>query len=416
MWDQGYTKCKCPILIVGTLNRKRIMLSTAKFLPPAEARDLDAAGRLARLWEKEGRPVNPSEVMTVTAAIPAGTQQVTIDSAIAAYIADRITQNISRSTLDKKYAIFTRGPNSLTRFAKEKGLRYVSEVDVTMLREYRASLRHADGELLRSTTRIDYQSSINGFIWFCQLAGWYPAMYADQVKKGLGRIRSTKRPTGYFPPEEYSAVLRAIETWAAKTKMHNGVGQRLYALTELMRWTGLRIRDALTLPKRQLVRDNASGIWSVARYQLKTNTWVYCPLPPDVAAMLLLLPPLPRLPNPEFYFWSGCGSPKSIVTQTQRHYKKIFGIADLREPDGTAKWCHPHMFRDTFAVETLLSGVRIETVSSMLGHRSIRTTQESYLPWVQARQADLNQSAIRSWAAQGKTVAALLPDTGGKPN
>jgi integrase/recombinase XerD len=36
---------------------------------------------------------------------------------------------------------------------------------------------------------------------------------------------------------------------------------------------------------------------------------------------------------------------------------------------------HPHRFRDTFAVELLLSGVPIERVSVLLGHQSVRITE-----------------------------------------
>jgi hypothetical protein len=45
-WDQRSCAGKgarCPILIRGTLNGDRVQLSTAKFLPPTESRDLEPA-------------------------------------------------------------------------------------------------------------------------------------------------------------------------------------------------------------------------------------------------------------------------------------------------------------------------------------------------------------------------------------
>jgi integrase/recombinase XerD len=45
----------------------------------------------------------------------------------------------------------------------------------------------------------------------------------------------------------------------------------------------------------------------------------------------------------------------------------------------------PHILRDTFAVELLLSGVPMEDVQILLGHTSIRTTEKNYAPWVKAR-------------------------------
>ena len=37
------------------------------------------------------------------------------------------------------------------------------------------------------------------------------------------------------------------------------------------------------------------------------------------------------------------------------------------------------MFRDTFAVELLLSGVPIDQVSLLLGHSSVKVTEKHYL-------------------------------------
>jgi integrase len=42
------------------------------------------------------------------------------------------------------------------------------------------------------------------------------------------------------------------------------------------------------------------------------------------------------------------------------------------------------MFRDTFAVELLLSGVPIDQVSLLLGHSSVKVTEKHYAPFVKA--------------------------------
>jgi integrase/recombinase XerD len=55
---------------------------------------------------------------------------------------------------------------------------------------------------------------------------------------------------------------------------------------------------------------------------------------------------------------------------------------------------HAHRWRDTFAVELLLSGVPIDQVSILLGHRSIKVTEKHYSPWVKARQQQL-EAAVR---------------------
>jgi integrase/recombinase XerD len=169
---------------------------------------------------------------------------------------------------------------------------------------------------------------------------------------------------------------------------------RLRILTLLMRWSGLRIRDAITLEQNRLIGDN------LLLYQAKTRTPVYVPLPPEVANALRTIPPGPK-PNPRYFFWSGNGDPKSAVADWQRSYRRLFPLAGLGQPDGAPKRCFPHMFRDTFAVEMLLAGVPIDQVSILLGHKSVKITEKHYAPWVKARQDQLTTTFVWPGASLG---------------
>ena len=55
------------------------------------------------------------------------------------------------------------------------------------------------------------------------------------------------------------------------------------------------------------------------------------------------------------------------------------------------------MLRDTFAVEMLLAGVPLEQVSMLLGHKSVKITEEHYAPWVKARQEQLAANVRKAW-------------------
>lgn len=65
------------------------------------------------------------------------------------------------------------------------------------------------------------------------------------------------------------------------------------------------------------------------------------------------------------------------------------------------------MFRDTFAIELLLARVPIEQVSKLLGHKSIKVTEKHYLPWVAARQEQLEESVQKAWATQKKRTKKM---------
>jgi integrase/recombinase XerD len=148
----------------------------------------------------------------------------------------------------------------------------------------------------------------------------------------------------------------------------------------LLRCSGLRISDAVTL-----LRDRVAGD-KLFLYTSKAGTPVYCPLPDFVTEAL----DSAVLPHELYFFWTGQSKAKTVISHWQMELQKFFEKAEIK--DG-----HAHRFRDTFAVELLLSGVPMERVSVLLGHRSIRVTEKHYAPWVRARQEQLEADVRRSW-------------------
>ncbi|MGC1647732.1 MAG: tyrosine-type recombinase/integrase [Candidatus Sulfotelmatobacter sp.] len=72
------------------------------------------------------------------------------------------------------------------------------------------------------------------------------------------------------------------------------------------------------------------------------------------------------------------------------------------------KSCHPHMLRDTFAVEMLLAGVPLEQVSILLGHKSVKITEKHYAPWVKARQERLPDFRGEGWRLRAKAGCSRM--------
>lgn len=418
MWDQVSTKCKCPIVIRGMLNGRRVSLSTAKFLPPDKARDLEAARALAILWERSSNAVRPEEYsappvvqIEMEAPLP------TVEMAVRAYMADARDRGNNDATLYKKATVFERtlvtnpknhegakipaATTSLLWFCRDKGIRFLKELTLPTLCDWRSTWK------VNSLVRAKRQGLVIGFIWFCERRGWFPRNYAADITSGLGRIEVKPTQTGYFKPDEYKALLDATYLYSDRPSVdkHNALtigGDRIRALTELMRWTGLRIRDAVTLERDRLVFDARNQMWYVMVYQKKTGEPVYCPVPPHVAGLLRNVPASQKAnTNERYFFWTGAGLAKTITSNWQRSYAKLFKLTSPKEPDGQSKRYHPHMLRDTFAVESLLNGMRLEEVSVILGHSSVRITEKHYMPWVRARQASLNQSVMQSWVRQG---------------
>ena len=238
----------CPILILGTLNGKRLRLSTAGFLPPDNARDLEAARDLALLWEKTGpqsaRRSTPAPASRAEPEAPLPS----VEMAVAAFMADAKDRGNSVATLYKKRVVFE---TACWGSAPAKGIRFVSRIGLSTPSGV-ARTWNVD-----ALSRAKRQGQVIGFLWFCERAGWLPRNSAADITRGLGKIQVKARQTGYFMPDEYKAVIDATYVYSDRPSVdkHNSLtigGERIRALTELMRWTGLRIRDAVTLEKRSL--------------------------------------------------------------------------------------------------------------------------------------------------------------------
>ena len=368
--DLNYKRCHCPKWINGILGSDGPFIRRS-----AKTRSWEKAEDFKRKLEDEyeARKKGLEE-----ASHPEPTL-VTVKEAVARFLNSKRNENLADSTLDKLTTIFEK---QFLQWATSSGFRTIVEITTAGLEAFRDTW--TDGPLAKKKK----QERLIGFFHYCLRLGWIKSNPAVL----LGRIRADGPPTDYFPAPEFARIMDSTYIYQPKGWVEcRNQATRLRILTSLMRWSGLAIRDAVTLERRRL---NEHG--ELFLYRAKTGSPVYVPLPPEVAEALRNIPPGPS-PNARYFFWSGNGSPKSVVGNWQRSFRRLFKIANLRDDDGSPKRCHPHMFRDTFAVEMLLAGVPLEQVSILLGHKSIKITEKHYAPWVKARQEQLAANVRKAW-------------------
>jgi integrase/recombinase XerD len=345
--------CRCPVWVDGYLNGIRIHRSL-------DTRDWEKGQRIVREWEAEGEKSKEPEA-------------VTIAQACEEFLRDATARNLREPTIYKYRLLFRR----LHEFTRGKGIQVVRQLSLTAVRDFRATWPN------RNIAARKKLEALRTFMRFCWESGWIPNNPASILKPP----KTTDPPTVPFTPEEVARVLVACEQY------YGGLGQRgrinacrLRALVLLLLYSGLRIRDAVTLSRDRLVDGK------LLMYTAKTGTPVFCPLPSFVVMELENIRGL----NTQHFFWSGEGKPKSCVGDWQRSLKKLFRLAGV--PDG-----HAHRFRHTFATNLLLAGVPLDRVATLLGHTNSKITEKHYAPWVRARQEQLEADVRRVWR--------MLPDS-----
>jgi integrase/recombinase XerD len=252
----------------------------------------------------------------------------------------------------------------LQAFAENKGLVYVSDINLDNMREFRATWPNEN-----ESARVKL-GNLRSFLGFCLKSKWIEANYAKDIKPG----KIVDRRIIPIEAGELEAILKACDDCRSKKR-----GQTLKALILLMRYTGLRVRDAVTLR-----RDTIHGSRLFLR-TAKTGVDVFCPLPQQVVEALAALPP-----KGQWYFWNGRSKPKSIVGVFQKSLAKVFVAGGVQRG-------HPHLLRHTLATDLLAQGVSLQTVATLLAHSSTKMTEKRYSHWIKGRQDKMENELKNAW-------------------
>ncbi len=305
----------------------------------------EAATELINAWTASG------EVGVIKIDAP------TIREAVDKFFADCEARNLGWEAMRKYHHLLE---DRLLPWTEKKGLNNLRQLSVDALRQFRQSWSDSP---LYATKNLE---RVRAFLRFCHQAGWIKQNPAVSVKAP----KVTHSPTLPFSRDEMKRILAACGEYG-------GNQDRIKAFVLTMRYTGLRIADAIRLSKSQV----SSG--KVFVRTAKTGQAVTVPVPPEVLAALS------KIENgSDRYFWTGKNM-RSAVSNWSRYLSRIFELAKI---DGG----HSHRFRDTCAVELLLAGASVEDVATILGNTP-HVVARHYAPWVKERQVRLEKLVRKSW-------------------
>ncbi len=294
-----------------------------------------------------------------------------LEQAIQLFVASKRNQGVE-DAVAKKYE---RELARLLKFMTMRSRFFPAEIQLHDLEEFRSTWTEIYPS---SATRQNVQARLRGFLRYC-----FDARWIDRVPR-LSSIQVDEPPTLPLTDKEYEKLLQQISTEFDPAK-----ARKVRALVQLMRHSGLAIRDAVTLEKGEIQRDMKKKIYRIVTNRQKTGTHVSVPIPDAVAQEVLAV----LNGNPRYVFWNtGTGKEQSAVTNWQHDLRALFRGTFGEDTDFT-----PHCLRDTFAVSLLEKGVPLEEVSKLLGHESIKTTEKSYAKWVQSRQDRLDSLVVGTW-------------------
>lgn len=202
-------------------------------------------------------------------------------------------------------------------------------------------------------------------------------------------------------PAQFEEVIEATYRYdEGRRADKDRFGADLRAVFLVMRWTGVRLVDALML-RRSAVHGNRLDL-TIKKSKDKIIDRV---VPSSVIAALKAVP-VRKTMHPDRFFWSEQCDHRVLSGMWTPRVRLLNNYLHLKGEDGNPLQFHSHMLRDTFAVELLLTGMSLEKVSKLLGHKSVRVTEKHYAPWVKARESQLETELIAAMRQQGQKVTS----------
>src|SRR5215472_2619347 len=260
-----HVKCTCKFWVDGVIGGQEIR-------KPLGTRDSKKANEKLHEWESKEHVVERSAA-------------VTLADAWTSLIADLEARKLSHQTI-RKYKLLQR---QMKAYGEEHGLKMLAQFDLDVLSKFRATWKESPRTAGKKLERL------RAFFRFAHDRQWVESNPAARIKLPKVSIR----PTMPLTSEEMVKILAACDTELIKveTPIAKFNAQRLKTLVLLMRYSGMRVSDAVTLGI-----DRLDGK-KLFLYTQKTGVPVYTVLPDSV---LRALEATPRVAG-NHYFWSGEG-------------------------------------------------------------------------------------------------------------
>ncbi len=385
-----FMKCKgkCPFRIVGRLTAEQAALlglsvdSEGRVRQTLKVRDLDRANRiLTGYYNKlDGAPA---------AAVAEAVERVTMESAVKAYLEYRETRRGAKEETIRKYR---RVLGYLQQHCATHSIEHVADVDGDLMNAYE------DWRNKHGWTWNNEASILKGFFTYCiEKRKWIRENPAAVLEAPEPKEPNQVVP---FTSDEIIAILKACDTFGA------GAYERLRAraMTLVLRYTGVRISDLVTLSREHIVDGR------VLKPAVKNGKMIRVMLLPEVIQALEMLPqPRGASASNQRFFAVDHGKVRSLVKGAWRTLDAVF------EKSGV-EGAHPHRFRHTLASDLLAKGVPIGTVADILADTE-QTIRKHYEKWVPERQA-LSDEAIRKLSgtkraqSENASISALDGEVG----
>lgn len=243
-------------------------------------------------------------------------------------------------------------------FIKERGKYTVSSNEKTIKINY--PNRRSDYATKVSITTINnYIRNIKVFFNFLKQQNYIK----KDIVKNIKQFKNERKPKQFISDEKFTELLRHIDT----TKYHE---YRDYVCIQLLLDTGMRISECLEIKVEDIDINNRAILLPAENTKGRKYRYVYFSqiMQKELRRWIQYKD---RYIESDYLFCTTKGTPVLIRTfeKKLKEYGSRVGLRDI----------HPHQLRNNFSKRFLMAGGNIHTLSKILGHSSVKVTEQAYL-------------------------------------
>jgi integrase/recombinase XerD len=364
--DRNYTRCSCA--------KHLEWFDGKQHRQSAKTRDVREAEKQAREIESEHEAIARGEQPKQKTTGGKG-----LEEAIDIFLASK-KSHVTDKHLDKlRYEL-----GEFRSFCDGKNLMALVSIQTENVLDWRNRLVGAQNTRAKKVFRLV------GFFEFCVEMGWISRNVA-RAKAITIKYDDSQEPKA-LTDEQFNQAFSSIPRVNGRTTDEQRT--KLRSLVLLMRWTGLAIRDAVTV-KREWFEKNGEGFYRLRLRRAKTGHPVDCPIRTDIMEQIfaggnkggkyLFVDSVPDASTP-----SGEKALDALVGDWGYLFGKLSDAANLTDENGEAFKFGSHAMRHTFVYWCLQNEITTEDIAMLIGD-TLAVVAKHYSGWIAGRQERLSQ-------------------------
>jgi integrase/recombinase XerD len=306
---------------------------------------------------------------------PVGARMTLLDDAVKVFIDTKAASGVT----EKHVAKLRFEMEAYARFSLARGQVNLGDIRTEDCLAYQRSLVGAQNTKAKKIFRLI------GFFRFCVEMNWITRNPAQTQTVKL-KYDDTQTPKA-LTDAQFTTVLAAVQQVNGRTS--DDQRRKLHALLLLMRWTGLAIRDAVTI-ERARFEANGNGFTKLFLRRAKTGHAVSTTIRTDVMTAILA----GANPDGRWLFVNALPTAERDMDNLIKNWGVLFAklgdVAGLTDEHGAPYHFTSHSMRHTFVFWALNAGLPTEDVAALLGD-SVEIVAKHYSGWIAGRQARLTE-------------------------